>query len=189
MLRRDLLSLGATLAAGGLAATLPRADAAEEKAESRPGLLAKGVKGTWKGRSGAHGSLTADVLVQHVGVSGGSHTCKVQGRIASPGGSGGLAAFVSQPFTATAEITPARSGDKSCGLLTLKLGPIHLALRGGLTLKLDPIELKFPARGQKLDGRLCALVRLVEGGGSAAEVKAALAEVNGILEKDLITIR
>ena len=131
---------------------------------------------------------TADVLVQRVAVSSGSHSFKVQGRIASPGGTGGLAAFVSQPFTATAELKPASSGGKSCGLLTLRLGPIHLSLRGGLTIRLDPIELKLPKEGKELDTRLCALVRLVEGGGSAAEIKAALAEVNDILEKELIVI-
>ena len=69
MLRRDLLSLGTLLAAGGLASVLP--DVAGAKADTKPGLLAKGVKGTWKGKGDGSGTLTADVLVQSFAVETG----------------------------------------------------------------------------------------------------------------------
>src|SRR4051794_16915233 len=126
MLRRDVFSLGMLLTAGGLAASLSHADAAGTEAPARPGLLVQGVKGTWKGKGNASGSLTADVLVQSIAVKVNPTTrvLTVQGRIASKGGTGGLDAFVSQPFTAKAKLTEAEADGKSCGTLKLKIKTI-----------------------------------------------------------------
>lgn len=187
MLRRDLLSLGTLLAAAGLASALP--DVAAAKAENRPGLLANGVKGTWKGKGNGSGTLTANVLVQSFAVANGSHRLRVQGRIASPGGTGGLAAFVSQPFTAGAKLVPGGSGGKSCGVLTLEIGTIHLSLRGGLAIKLAPIKLDLPSQYHQLDSNLCTLEGLLAGGGSSADIKAVLDQINATLAKSLITIQ
>ena len=188
MLRRDLLSLGMLLTAGGLVSTLP--GVAEAKAKVRPGLLARGVKGTWRGKGNAHGSLTADVLVQRLTVDRGSRTLGVHGRIASSGGDG-LAAFVSQPFDATAELTGGGSGGASCGVLTVDVGTIRLSIRGGLAIDPAPIKVNTSAlkgRGRELGGQLCTLAGLLNGKGSLEGLEDLLARINDILSKGLITV-
>ena len=192
MLRRDLLSFGLLLTAGGLASTLPRADAAEpDKAVVRPGLLVKGAKGTWKGKGNASGSLTADVLVQKIAVNPTTRALTVQGRIASPGGTGGLAAFVSQPFTAKAKLTAAEAEGKSCGALTLKIRTINLSIRGGLAITLAPIKLDLTGLtdgARKLGNQLCLLADELAGKGSTTELEQLVARINNILANNLITI-
>src|SRR4051795_1551777 len=79
MLRRDALSLGLLLTAGGLTSVFP--GATEAAAVVRPGLLVRGVRGTWKGRGNAHGSLIADILVQRLTVDRTFRTLRVHGRI------------------------------------------------------------------------------------------------------------
>lgn len=192
MLRRDVLSLGMLLTAGGLASTLPGAAEAvtQAKAEVRPGLLVRGVKGTWKSKGNAHGSLAADVLVQSLTVDRATRTLKVHGRIASQGGDG-LAAFVSQTFVASAKLTQAGSGGAACGVLTLAIGTIHLPVRGGLVIKLEPIKADVAGlhgRGRRLGSELCTLAGLLNGEGSLDGLKDLLQQINAILAKGLITV-
>ena len=190
MLRRDLLSFGALLAAGGLTATLPHADAAEPPAK-RNGLLAQGVKGTWQGKGGGSGSLTADVLVQSIAVNPDTRALTVQGRIASPGGTGGLAGFNSQPFTAKAKLTSAEANGKSCGTLTLKIKTINLAIRGGLAITLSPIKLDTAGLtdgARQLANQLCLLADALAGQGSADDLAKLVARINRILASNLIVI-
>jgi hypothetical protein len=190
MLRRDLLSLGALLTAGGLAAALPHADAAEAPAK-RNGLLAQGVKGTWQGKGGGSGSLTADVLVQSIAVNPTTRALTVQGRIASKGGTGGLDAFVSQPFTAKAKLTEAEADGKSCGTLTLKIKTINLAIRGGLAITLSPTKLDVTGLtdgARQLANQLCLLADALAGQGSADDLAKLVARINRILASNLIVI-
>ena len=187
MLRRDLLSLGVLLTAGGLAATLPSGDA---DAASRPGLLVRS-DGTYESNGNGHGSLHAAVLVQRIAVNSSSRALTVQGRIAGLSGGGGFQGFSSEPFTAGAKLTSAEAGGKSCGELTLKIHTIHLAIRGGLAITLDPIKLDvtdLSGDAKRLGSQLCLLADGLGGQGSSANLERLVKQVNHTLASGVIVI-
>jgi hypothetical protein len=187
MLRRDLLSLGVLLTAGGLAATLPSGDA---DAAQRPGLLVRS-DGTWEGNGNGHGTLHAAVLVQRIAVNSSSRALTVQGRIAGLSGGGGFEGFGSQPFTAGAKLTSAEAGGKSCGELTLEIHSIHLNIRGGLTINLDPVKLDatdLSNGARKLANELCLLAAALDGKGSSTSLERLVNEINKTLASELIVI-
>ncbi len=187
MLRRDLLSLGVLLTAGGLAATLPAGDA---DAAQRPGLLVRS-DGTWEGNSNGHGTLHAAVLVQRIAVNSSSRALTVQGRIAGLSGGGGFEGFRSEPFTAGAKLTSAEAGGKSCGELTLKIHTIHLAIRGGLAITLDPIKLDvtdLSGDAKRLGAQLCLLADGLAGEGSTSALERLVKQVNHTLASGVIVI-
>jgi len=187
MLRRDLLSLGVLLTAGGLAATLPAWDAS---AAPKPGLLVRS-DGTWEGSGNGHGSLHAAVLVQRIAVNSSSRALTVQGRIAGLSGSGGFEGFTSQPFTAKAKLTSAEAGGKSCGELTLKIHTIHLDIRGGLAITLDPIKLDvtdLSGDAKRLGSQLCLLADGLAGEGSTSALERLVKQVNHTLASGVIII-
>jgi len=187
MLRRDLLSLGVLLTAGGLAATLPAGDA---DAAQRPGLLVRS-DGTYESNSNGHGSLHAAVLVQRIAVNSSTRALSVQGRIAGLSGGGGFQGFSSEPFTAEAKLTSAEAGGKSCGELTLKIHTIHLNIRGGLAITLDPIKLdvtNLSGDAKRLGAQLCLLADELAGAGSNADLQRLVKQVNHTLASGVIAI-
>ena len=101
-----------------------------------------------------------------------SRALTVQGRIAGLSGGGGFEGFSSQPFTAGAKLTSAEAGGKSCGELTLKIHTIHLTIRGGLAITLDPIKLDvtdLSGDAKRLGAQLCLLADGLAGEGSNSE--------------------
>jgi len=187
MLRRDLLSLGVLLTAAGLASTLPSGDA---DAASRPGLLVRS-DGTWQGNGNGHGSLHVAVLVQRIAVNSSSRALTVQGRIAGLSGGGGFEGFTSQPFTAKADLKSAEAGGKSCGELTLKIHTVHLAIRGGLAITLDPIKLDvtdLSGDAKRLGAQLCLLADELAGEGSNENLQRLVKQVNHTLASGVIAI-
>jgi hypothetical protein len=187
MIRRDLLSLGVLLTAGGLASTLPSGEA---DAASRPGLLFQS-DGTYETKSHGNGSLHAAVLIQRIAVNSSSRALSVQGRIAGRSGSGGFEGFTSQSFTAKAKLTSAEAGGKSCGELTLEIHSIHLNIRGGLTINLDPVKLDatdLSNGARKLANELCLLAAALDGKGSSTSLERLVNEINKTLASELIVI-
>jgi hypothetical protein len=194
MLRRDVLSLGMLLTAGGLASTLPGvADAAPKRRGN--GLLAKGVAGTWTGKGGASGALTADVLIKRITGDRQTRTLKVHGLISSAGGN--APSFANRHFVATATLTGqgAQGGravpQQTCTILTLDIGAIHLDLLG-LVIDLAPIHLNVTAQsgpGRLLGNLLCTLANLLNANPlNLTRIQQVLGRINQILQTALVII-
>jgi hypothetical protein len=191
MLRRNLLSAGMLLTAGGLVSTLPGVAGAAPK--KRTGLLAEGVAGTWASASNATGELTADVLITKFAVDSETRTLKVHGLISKVGGN--APNFTNRPFVATGVLSEqgAIAGRVAalveCNILELDIGAIHLDLLG-LVIDLAPIHLDIVAdpSGGLLGQLLCAIANLLNGTGPLTGLRALLQQINQLLSSILAII-
>ena len=95
----------------------------------------------------------------------------------------GTQTAIDQPFTNIATTLTGGGSPAQCDILFLDLGPISLDLLG-LTIDLSQITLDINAvrgAGNLLGNLLCALVGLLDGGGSLSSITNLLNQINGLL--------
>ena len=181
------LSITAATAAG--AATAAPASSASHLAASAPastlGTLTSTVTGTFTNAAGT-GNFTGKFAPEKFRVVNGTlqATGVLTGTLVDANGTqlGTVSRTVTIPVN-TANATNATNAPLACGILDLTLGPLNLNLLG-LVVTLNQVHLTItavPGAGNLLGNLLCAVVGLLNGGGSLSAISALLTSILALL--------
>lgn len=165
---------GMSVATGTAANAAPAAPSAAPVAQNALGTLTSDVTGTFTDANGGAGTFTGTFTPSNFAAVGDQiqSTGTLTGNMVSSDGSS-QAVSQSQTF-AVSQLDPV-----GCQVLDLVLAPLDLNLLG-LVVHLDRVHLNItavPGAGNLLGNLLCALVGLLDGAGTLAQIAALLSQI------------